>query len=83
MSSSSVEGDDLPATPPADVLDALDRAARVLGELDRKNISLSLHHDDENHQVRVSVTHPGEPAGHELSATALLNLLDGDTSEIR
>ena len=37
--------DQLPDMPPAEVLDALDTAARVLNELDRKQISIRLEHD--------------------------------------
>jgi hypothetical protein len=60
------------------VLDALDRAARVLGELDRRHISLSLVHDVDEERVHVILEHAGGPA-RELSSTTLLNLLDGDT----
>jgi hypothetical protein len=64
--------------PPAEVLDALDRAAGVLGELDRRQVTLSIHHDAENGEVRVTVQHPGIWDGHELTHTELLDLLDGD-----
>jgi hypothetical protein len=50
---------ELPTTPPPDVLDALDRASRVLAELDRKNVTLGLHHDVDAGQVRVTVDHGG------------------------
>jgi hypothetical protein len=72
--------DDFPATPPAEALDALDRAARVLGELDRKNISVSLQQEGDR-QLRVTVGRPGE-ASRDLSVNGLLNLLDGDMGEV-
>jgi hypothetical protein len=69
-------------TPPPEVLDALDRAARVLGELDRDHVTLELVHDEGSGRVRVSVSHEGEYGRRELSSAGLLNLLDGDLSEV-
>ena len=69
-------------TPPVEVLDALDRAARVLGELDRDRVTLELLHDEGSGRVRASVSHEGEYGSRELSGADLLNLLDGDMSEV-
>ena len=55
--------DGIPATPPAEVLDALDRAARVVNELGRKNVTLSLEHDALAGTVRVKVEQNGSPTG--------------------
>ncbi len=67
----------LPATPPVEVLDALDRAARVLGELDRRNMTLELLLDEGSGQVRASLSHEGGCGSRELSASDVLNLLEG------
>ncbi len=72
-----------PRRPPPEVLDALDRAARVLDELDRKHITLGLVHDPGSGQVRVTARHAGKYGSRELSGAGLLNLLDGDTSRGR
>jgi hypothetical protein len=69
-------------TPPPEVLDALDRAAGVLDQLDCDHITLGLLHDEVSGRVRVSVSHEGECAGRELSGAGLLNLLEGDLSEV-
>ena len=68
-------------TPPPEVLDALDRAARVLGELDRDQVTLELLHEQGSGRVRVLVSHEGEYGSRELSGVGLLDLLDGDLSE--
>ena len=67
----------IPATPPPEVLDALDRAARVMSELGRKNVTVALESAGGS-SLRVMLHHPGAPT-RELSHRALLNLLDGDT----
>jgi hypothetical protein len=69
---------EVPATPPPEVLDALDRAARVMSELGRKNVTVALESAGAG-SLRVMLHHPGSPS-RELSHRALLNLLDGDTS---
>jgi hypothetical protein len=68
--------------PPPEVLDALDRAACVLGELDRDQVTLELLHDEGSGRVRVFVSLEGEYGSRELSRAGLLNLLDGDMSEV-
>lgn len=67
----------IPATPPAEMLEALDRAAGVLDELERRGIDLTLHHDEAGCAVAVTV---GRAGGEQrpLSHRGLLNLLDGD-----
>ncbi len=70
-----------PASPPPDVLDALDRAARVMSELGRKNVTVALEHTTGS-RIRIMVRHPGAPAEQEISQRSLLSLLDDDTSEV-
>ena len=72
----------VPQLPPVEVLDALDRAARVIEHLDRKNIALSIEHDPQTNDVHVTMRHGGASAQHELSLRGLLNVLDGDPAEI-
>jgi hypothetical protein len=69
-------------TPPPEVLDALDRAARVLGELDRNQVTLDVLHDEGSGRIRVSVSQKGEYGSCELSGADLLDLLDGDPGEV-
>lgn len=71
----------LPEMPPAEVLDALDTAARVLNELDRKQISIRLEQDPDSKTVRAHVA-SADGSEHELDTGALLNVLAGDTSAI-
>jgi hypothetical protein len=59
------------------VLDALDRAARVMSELAEKNLTVALESAGAG-SLRVMLHRPGA-ASRELSHRALLNLLDGDT----
>jgi hypothetical protein len=74
----SPASDQLPDLPPLDVLDALDSAARVLDELDRKNVQLRVDHDPSTNSLRIHVdSGNGE---REIPAQRLLNLLAGDTS---
>jgi hypothetical protein len=73
--------DQLPDMPPAEVLDALDTAARVLNELDRKQISIQLEHDPATSSVRAHVA-SADGSKHELDSHALLNVLAGDTTAI-
>jgi hypothetical protein len=68
----------MPSAPPPEVLDALDRAAQVLDELGRRNVSVWLDAAGGSSPLRVILLHRGGPV-HELSHHALLNLLDGDT----
>lgn len=79
---SSPAEDQLPDLPPAEVLDALDTAARVLHELDRNKVSIRLEHDLSSNQIRA---HVSDAAGgeHEVSQGALLNVLAGDTASLK
>ncbi len=72
--------DQLPDLPPAEVLDALDTAARVLHELDRKNIAFRLDHDTTTNEIRVHVGDATAGTEQEIPAQRLLNILAGDTS---
>jgi hypothetical protein len=67
---------EIPATPPPEVLDALDRAARVLAELDRRQVLLAIRHNEENGAVSILVERLGADV-RELSVISLLNLLEG------
>ena len=70
--------DDVADAPPPEVLEALDRAGRVMAELGRRNVSVSLETSAENGSVRVLLHHRGT-ASAEISPRALLNLLDGES----
>ena len=70
------DGYGVPSAPPPEVLDSLDRAARVLNELGRRNDRLPRRARGSS-PLRVHLLHAGGPV-HELSHGALLNLLDGD-----
>jgi hypothetical protein len=78
----TASGHELPATPPPEVLDALDRAAVVLDELDRKHVTIALLHEDGSDGVRASLAFPGGRSSRELSAAELLSLLDGDPGAV-
>lgn len=79
VSSSGAGG--VPELPPAEVLDALDTAARVLHELDRKQVKIKLEHDPATNELhaKVSSANGGE---REISHGRLLNVLDGDTASL-
>jgi hypothetical protein len=74
--------DQLPDLPPAEVLDALDGAARVLDELDRKSVQFRIDHNTSTNTIHVHVDGGG---GHEreIPAQRLLNILAGDTSSLQ
>ena len=70
----------VPAQPPAEVLDALETAARVMNELDRHSVSLRLELDRAANTIRA---HADGPAGSvQLSLARLLNVLSGDTAGV-
>ncbi len=71
----------LPDLPPAEVLDALDTAARVLHELDRKQVSIKLEHDPATNELRAHVA-DANGSTREISHGRLLNVLDGDTASL-
>ena len=70
--------DDVADAPPPEVLEALVRAGRVMAELGRRNVSVSLETSAENGSVRVLLHHRGT-ASAEISPRALLDLLDGES----
>jgi len=72
--------DQLPDLPPAEVLDALDTAARVLNELDRKQVSIRLEQDGRSQAIRAHVSASGDE--HEITPGTLLNILAGDTGAV-
>ncbi|HZQ82082.1 MAG TPA: hypothetical protein VFB25_08910 [Gaiellaceae bacterium] len=72
---------DVPDLPPAEVLDALDTAGRVLNELDRKQVSISLEHDPRTNAITARVS-SADGTKTQLSAGALLNVLSGDTAAL-
>lgn len=72
--------DQLPDLPPAEVLDALDQAARVLNELDHKQINLRVSHDPKTNELHVHVRDEAGGAEQEIAPHKLLNVLAGDTT---
>ena len=75
---SDVPSTSIPATPPAEVLNAVDNAARVLEELASRRISLRFQYDDAANQVRVQVVDDSD--GHvvrEIPPSVLLDIADG------
>jgi hypothetical protein len=72
---------EVPAVPPPEVLEALDRAARILGDLDRRQIGLALVHDEHSGAVRVSVTDEDGCVRDELSGAELLDVLAGGPAD--
>ena len=69
-------------SPPAQVLEALEIAARVLDELAEHDVEISLAVDarpgSDRPQVRVEVSDPGREAACQISHRRLLDLLEGD-----
>jgi hypothetical protein len=72
---------ELPSMPPVEVLDALDKAARVLHELDQRDVKLRIDHDETTNTVKAHVQEGGAPE-RELSLGRLLNVLAGDTASL-
>lgn len=72
----------LPDLPPAEVLDALDTAARVLHELDRKQVKVRLDHDPVTNELHAHVSDGTGAGEHEISHARLLNVLGGDTASL-
>jgi hypothetical protein len=76
-------GNQLPELPPAEVLGALDTAARVLHELDRKQVKIRLQHDTGTNELHAHVSDSSGAREHEISPTRLLNVLAGDTASLK
>ena len=70
----------VPELPPAEVLDALDTAARVLHELDRKQVKIKLEHDPATNELHAKVSDSGGERA--ISHGSLLNVLGGDTASL-
>lgn len=67
----------IPATPPPEVLQALDNAARVLEELASRRLSLHFEYDDAINQVRVQVTNAEGKVVREIPPSTLLDIAAG------
>jgi flagellar protein FlaG len=71
-----------PATPPPDALAELDKAARVLDELGKKQVNLHFEIDDTSKRIHVQVRDNGGNVLREIPATRLLDVLAGDKSAL-
>ena len=72
----------VPATPPAEVLDALDTAARVLEELASRRIGLHFEYVEAKHEVHIQVINEDDGSVvREIPPGALLDLAAG-TSQV-
>jgi hypothetical protein len=63
--------------PPPEVLGELDRAAQVLGDLDRRGISLRLAVDESTNRVRIHVVDGSGAPTREIPALRALDALAG------
>jgi len=63
--------------PPSEVLGELDRAAQVLGDLDRRGISLRLAVDESTNRVRIHVVDGSGAPTREIPALRALDALAG------
>lgn len=66
---------DIPASPPADMLEELDRAAGVIDDLAARNVNLHFEVDDKTHKVRVQVVDGEGALLREIPATRMLDML--------
>ena len=67
----------IPSSPPPEVLEALDNAARVLEELASRRLSLHFEFDDAINQVRVQVTNAEGKVVREIPPSTLLDIAAG------
>ena len=65
------------ATPPPEVLDALDNAARVLEELASRRVSLHFAYNDTINEVRVQLTYEDGKVVREIPPSTLLDIAAG------
>jgi hypothetical protein len=77
-----VPAPDFPTTPPPEVLDALDTAARVLSELAASRVDLRFAVEEEatGKRVRVEVRNGKGELVREIPPKRLLDVLAGDTT---
>lgn len=69
----------IPATPPPEVLDALDTAARVLEELASRRIALHFEYNDAAHEVQIQVVNEDDGTVlREIPPGALLDIAAGN-----
>ena len=67
----------IPSSPPAEVLEALDTAARVLEELASRRLSLHFEYDDRANTVRVQVLSEDGKVVREIPPSALADIAAG------
>jgi uncharacterized FlaG/YvyC family protein len=67
----------IPTSPPAEVLEALDKAARVLEELASRGLGLHFEYDDATSQLHVQVTNGEGKVVREISPSTLLDIAAG------
>ena len=70
----------IPASPPPEVLSAMDDAARTLAELRAQQISLKFEVDDATHRVRVTVSDGEGRVLRQVPASELGSFLGGGRS---
>ena len=68
-------GEPIPAEPPAEVLESLDQAARVLAELAEKDFRLRFAINDETKQVDIDVTDREGRVVKRIPATRAVDVL--------
>jgi hypothetical protein len=69
-----------PSTPPAEVLEALDHAQKVLADLESKQVSLRFSVDESSSKIHVKVVDGEGRTIREVPATQALEVLSGERS---
>lgn len=72
--------DPFPDTPPAEVLESLDHAQKVLSDLDARQVNLQFSVDEASSTIRVKVTDADGNLIREVPALQALEVLAGDRS---
>lgn len=72
--------DPLPATPPAEVLESLDNAQKVLADLDARQVNLRFSVDPDSSRIHVKVVDADGNVLREVPATKALEVLSGERS---
>jgi len=67
----------VPASPPPEVLSAIDNAARVLEELASKRVNLHFEYDDRSNRVRVQVLDQDGKLLREIPPTQFADIASG------